>query len=266
MAAIQPARLKMQIEWLMEVFHQPDSFGRRADEILSLYANRTQRPGHAEAGSRLLPAYHTPRPVLLQIFHAARPLANDDPNAALACVDALWLTPVMETRLLAAQLLGVMPTEDSLAESTLERIIQWCYELEDDSLRKQIVQTSLNRLAAENPRPALKRIASLIEVKRTRETKFALLLLLALVENPEFQNLPAAFNLAAPILRSPDPLCKPQLLDLMQALVQRSPQESAYFFEQASLASANPETRWIVRQVSPSLPKELAERLRRTIR
>jgi hypothetical protein len=168
---------------------------------------------------------------------------------------------VVEPRLLAAQMLGALPTSQSNRTALLACLERWSRDLEDDNLRKRVILAGLARLGAEQPRLSLEFITEVLARGSNLDIKIGLTFLLALVENPEFQNLPVVFNLVSPAIRMPNKACKKQFLDLMTALSRRSPQESAYVFEQAVLISKNAETHWLVRQILEELPPTLADRL-----
>jgi len=263
MPAIQPARLKTQVERLVEDFHQPSDFGRIANELLNLYADRTQRPGQSEAGRSLLPTYNTPQPVLQQIMLSVRSHAASDPAAAMACCEALWTYPVAEPRLLAAHLLGTLPVDDEAGLAVLDRVEKWSREIPDDNLQARIILTGFQRLGSENPRIAFDLVKNLLQIGRLADYRIAVNMLQALVQTAGSENLPLVFNLAFPVIRNPNAKSKPQILALMTSLAHKSPKESAYIFEQALQASSGPDSQWLVRQVLDEFPPDLADRLRK---
>lgn len=262
MPAIEPARLKMQTEVLMEVFHQPDLFSHTTNELLSLYANRTQRPGQLETGRTLLPTYNTPQPVIQTILNAARQHAEKKPGEAIACSIALWNIAMLESRLLAAQLLGIASLNPAFNSQALSVLDNWCQQTDDDAFRKRMIQEIVHRLGVQAPHLILDHVKEIIVRSGGTYMKSALEMLTALVNTPTFNNLPAIFTIAGQAVRNPDPRCTPQTLDLIKAIVHRSPQEGAFFLLQAIQAGPNPDTHWLVRQVLPELPSNLAREIR----
>jgi hypothetical protein len=105
MPAIDLARLKQQTARLADLFDQPSEFLREHREVLDHYVNRTLR-SQGVAPSSVLPTYRTPTVVLRQIETELGPLAEKRPIPALELADALWDEGWLETRLLAAFLLG----------------------------------------------------------------------------------------------------------------------------------------------------------------
>ncbi len=78
------------------------------NELLDFYTNRTIRT--TQVVQRLsAPTYHTPRPVLRQIESELAMLAENDPGEAVDLVKVLWKANSLESRLLAAYLLGSIP-------------------------------------------------------------------------------------------------------------------------------------------------------------
>src|SRR5436190_14194375 len=106
MPAIDIARLKIQAAVLVEKFDQPAVFLKGLHEILDLYADRTLRVGVVATPLSTLPAYRAPQAVLRQIEMELAPLAGAFPEQAMGLTDALWKDGHLETRLLAATLLG----------------------------------------------------------------------------------------------------------------------------------------------------------------
>jgi hypothetical protein len=109
MPAIDLARLKKQTAQLADLFDQPADFLRELKEILDYYVNRTLR-SQGVAPSSVLPTYRTPSVVLRQIETELSPVAEKNPIEALELADALWDEGWLETRLLAAFLLGTNPS------------------------------------------------------------------------------------------------------------------------------------------------------------
>ena len=262
MPAIEPARLKMQIEALMEVFHQPELFAHTTNELFSQYANRTQRPGQMETGRTLLPTYNTPQPVIQTVLIAAKPYAENKPEEALACSSALWNIAMLESRLLAAQLLGIASLDPAFNSQAMAYLDKWCQETDDDAFRKRMIEEVIQRLGVQAPRLILDHVREIFIRTGGTYMKSALEMLTALVNTPTFHNLPAVFTIAGQAVRNPDPRCTPQTLDLIKAIVHRSPQEGAFFLQQAVQAGPNPDTHWLVRQALPDLPSDLAREIR----
>ncbi|MBK9927711.1 MAG: DNA alkylation repair protein [Anaerolineales bacterium] len=147
MPAIDLARLKKQTAHLADIFDQPSEFLREHREILDYYVNRTLR-SQGVAPSSVLPTYRTPPVVLRQIETELGPVAAKKPIQALELADALWDEGWLETRLLAAFLLGRIPPQE---ERLLARLTAWTQQVRDPSVRVALLTTSLTRLRNETP-------------------------------------------------------------------------------------------------------------------
>ena len=76
------------------------------------------------------------------------PVAEKQPIQALELADALWDEGWLETRLLAAFLLGRIPPQE---ERLLARLTAWTQAVRDPNVRAALLTTSLTRLRKETP-------------------------------------------------------------------------------------------------------------------
>ena len=67
MPAVNPTRLRFQIDELMHNFASPPEFHRNLRDLFSLYANRTLRYGDSTEVKPLIPMYNLPTPVIRQL-------------------------------------------------------------------------------------------------------------------------------------------------------------------------------------------------------
>ena len=122
MPAIDLARLRKQANQLTDFFFLPEDFLRHLREMLDFYVNRTLRKKEDIAPGSNLPTYRTPLVVMRQIEKAIGPTAAENPHYALELADLLWDEGYIETRLLAAYLLGRIPPQE---ERLLARLTAW---------------------------------------------------------------------------------------------------------------------------------------------
>ena len=136
MPAIDLARLRKQTAELADLFDQPAEFLREHREILDHYVNRTLR-SQSVAPSSVLPTYRAPSVVLRHIENEVGPIAERRPIQALELADALWDEGWLETRLLAAYLLGRIPPQE---ERLLARLTAWTQAVRDPSVRAALLR------------------------------------------------------------------------------------------------------------------------------
>ena len=263
MPAIHPARMTIQVAQLGEKVRQPDAFVRALHDLLDLYADRAYRPGQSGEPPPLLATYKAPPPVLRQIVREIGSLAVVDPPAALELVDALWAEPVFEFRMLAIELIGKIPLIPH--EPVLARIQGWIASTPENRLLDAILKQSLANIRQEYPKIYYQLIEEWLKADELFPRQTGLRAILPLLADPEFENLPAVFRLLTPLIRTPPPTLRLDLVAVLRALVQRFPQEAGYILRQ-NLSTDHPDAIWLTRQVLKDFPSEIQDSLRDALR
>lgn len=259
MPAIELARLKKQTAQLADLFGQPDDFVRALHGTLDFYVNRSLREVDSAAPASVLDTYRTPEVVLRQIEIELAPLAASNPDQALELADRLWDEGWLETRLLAASLLGKLtPREERL----LPRLTAWTKQVRDPSVRAALLSTSLVRIRKETPDRFLVLVGEWMNPERPRMWSNGIQALLPLIEDPHFHNLPPVFDLLAHVVQAAPGTLQADFVNLFSALYRVSPSETVYFLRQVIENSSTPMTVTTLRRISPSLPRGLADALR----
>jgi hypothetical protein len=254
MPAVDIARLKTQAAVLVEKFDQPAAFIKDLHEILDLYADRTLRVGLVASPISILPAYRTPASVLRQIEMELGPLAATFPEQSMGLTDALWKDGYLETRLLAAALLGRIHPDTALL---LERISAWVSRVKDEQVRQALLSTSLTRIRRETPAKFLKLMRSWFIPETPKMWANAIHAIIPLIEDPAYENLPPVFNLLSPIIKSMPSIMQNDLAALIKALYAASPVETVYFLRQVVVGSSSPQLPVTIRRIVPQLPPAL---------
>jgi len=262
MPAIDLARLKKQTARLADLFDQPSAFLREVREILEFYVNRSLR-SQGVAPSSVLPTYRTPTVVLRQMETELGPIAEKRPIQALELADALWDEGWLETRLLAAILLGRIPPQE---ERLLARLTAWTQAVRDPSVRAALLTTSLTRLRKETPDLFLVLVKEWLHPARQRMWSNGVQALVPLISSPDFDNLPPIFEVVEPILKSSPATLQFDLQELIIALFEASPDETTYFIQQILKETKSRLPAVALRRMSPELPPELQASLREMLR
>lgn len=262
MPAIDLARLKKQTAQLADLFDQPAIFLREVREILEFYVNRSLR-SQSVAPSSVLPTYRTPAAVLRQIETELGPIAEKRPIQALELADALWDEGWLETRLLAAFLLGRIPPQE---ERLLARLTAWTQAVRDPSVRAALLTTSLTRLRKETPDLFLVLVREWLHPARQRMWSNGVQALVPLISSHDFDNLPPIFEAVEPILKASPATLQFDLQELIIALFEASPDETTYFIQQILKETKNRLPAVALRRMSPELPHELQASLREMLR
>jgi hypothetical protein len=258
MPAIDLARLKKQTAQLADLFDQPTIFLREHREILDFYVNHSLR-SQGVAPSSVLPTYRTPVVVLRQIETELGPVAERQPIQALELADALWDEGWLETRLLAAFLLGRIPPQE---ERLLARLTAWTQAVRDPSVRAALLTTSLTRLRKETPDLFLILVKEWLHPARQRMWSNGIQALVPLISSPDFDNLPPIFEIIEPIIRAAPAALQFDLQELIIMLYEASPDETTYFIQQILKSTKSPMLAVALRRMSPEFPAELQSSLR----
>jgi len=262
MPAIDLARLKKQTAQLADLFGQPTAFLREHREILDHYVNRTLR-SQVVAPSSVLPTYRTPPVVLRQIENELGPVAEKQPIQALELADALWDEGWLETRLLAAYVLGRIPPQE---ERLLARLTAWTQAVRDPSVRAALLTTSLTRLRKETPDLFLVLVKEWLHPARQRMWSNGIQALVPLISSPDFDNLPPIFEVVEPILKASPAALQSDMRELLTALYKASPDETIYFIQQILKDTKSPLPAVTLRRMSPDLPHDFQVHLRELLR
>lgn len=264
MPAIHPERLKQEASELAPYFSEPDKFTAHLVDLLDRHADRIRRPGQTGAPPPLLQAFRVSPPVLRQIMLTLTPCAQREPGQALEIVDMLWARPYLETRLLAARLLGVIPFDDPAP--ILARVRHWTNPKEEEVLLDEVFEKGLAGIYLHSPRAILETIKEWMGSSQSEYQILAAKALLPLAKNPDFENFPLIYKLLLPRVLEAAPTLRPHLLAIIRALGERSPQETAHFLHQVVIVTDKPGTTWIARQALDLFPDETQERIKEAIR
>jgi len=262
MPAIDLARLKKQTAKLSDTFDQPAAFLRALREVLEFYVNRSLR-SQSVAPSSVLPTYRTPVVVLRQIETELSRVAEKQPVQALELADALWDEGWLETRLLAAYLLGRIPPQE---ERLLARLTAWTQAIRDPEVRSALLTTSLTRLRKETPDLFLVLVKEWLHPARQRMWSNGVQALVPLISSPDFDNLPPIFEIVEPIIKTSPGTLQFDLQELITTLFEASPEETTYFLQQILKETKSPLPAIALRRMSPELPPELQANLREMLR
>jgi hypothetical protein len=265
MPAIDLARLRKQAARLADFFFVPDEFIKHLHEMLDFYVNYTIRKPPVSAPVVDHQSYRTPSVVVKQIELELMHLAekNENADAALDLADHLWDESYLETRLLAAFLLGHIPPQE---ERLLARLTAWTQQVHEEDLRAELLNSSLSRMRKEAPDKFLELIGEWLKPNRTRLWPNGIQAVISAVSDPEFTNLPPLLKIVEPVVAAAPSKLQREIEELILVLYKVSPTETSYFIRQVLITSEDPMTIITFRRISPSLPTDLKEEVREFIK
>lgn len=263
MPAIDLARLKLQAARLVENFSNPPAFIHELHEMLELYTNRTMRA--SQVAKRLsLPTYHTPIPVLRQIERELAPLAQRLPQKGVLLANGLWKDGSLESRLLAARLTGMLPPADAMP--ILGRLPDWLAQSTDKEIRQALLTDAFARIRRENPEAFFILLEEWLKSPRPTWQVWGMQALIPLLNDPDFQNLPAVFRILRPTLLAAGPATQLDLQACLTALERVSLTETTFYLRE--ILAANPSAMLLrtARRMMPAFSPELQNALREFLR
>lgn len=263
MPAIDLARLRKQATRLADFFFLPNEFMKHLREILDFYVNYTLRTKENVAPGSNLKTYRTPPAVLTQIENEIKTTAEENPHFALELADMLWDEGALETRLLAAFLLGRIPPQE---ERLLPRLTAWTQQVRDSDVRSALLSTSLTRMRKETPTQFLTLVREYLHPERPRTWSNGIQALLPMIADTSYNNLPPILDLVEPILEEAPSTLQNDLTDLIVALYRASTNETIFLLKHILNTSENPMTVITLRRISKDFPPPLQNELRELLR
>ena len=109
MPAIHPPRLRQQVEELVVQYADAERFSRLLKDLFTYYGEQTKRSDQQAKQAISLPGANVPLPVLREVANQMAPYAENAPHAVLNLCQTLWQQPLMDSRQLAAMLIGKLP-------------------------------------------------------------------------------------------------------------------------------------------------------------
>ena len=263
MPAIDLARLRKQANRLADFFFLPDEFLKHLREMLESYVNHTLRTIDNVAPGSNLKTYRTPPAVLAQIENELRPTAEANPKFALDLADTLWEESALETRLIAAFLLGRIPPHE---EHLLPRLSAWTQQVRDPNVQTALMSTSLTRMRKETPSQFLNLIREYLHPARMGTWSNGIQALLPMIADSTHANFPTILDIVEPVIEeAPAPL-QNELTDLILTLYRASASETTFMLKHILTNTENPMTAITMRRIITALPLTLQNELRELLR
>ena len=236
---------------------------KHLSEMLEFYVNHTLRTVENVAPGSNLKTYRTPPAVITQIENEVRSVAEANPEFALELADKLWEDGALETRLLAAFLLGRIPP---LEERLLPRLTAWSQQVRDPSVRSALLSSSLTRMRKETPAEFLSLVREYLHPARMNSCSNGIQALLQMIADSSYDNLPPILDIVEPIIEKAPAALQNELTDLIIALYRASASETIFMLKHVLSTTDNPMTavtlRRIVTSFPPALQREIYDLLR----
>jgi hypothetical protein len=263
MPAVNPTRLRFQIEGVMHFFASPVEFHQRLRGLFELYANRALKFGDSTGFRPLIPMYHLPKPLTRQLAIDLARIVPEDSEAALQLADELWQDSYYEVKQTAITILGLTPIESP--EPVIDRLNAWIDDELDASLVRELFSNGTRQLQVHFVDTWEDYLSTHLESNDLERLSLGIQGLIEGLKNPNFKNLPAIFRLISPFIRDPNPEIVRDLVQLVGALAELSPTETGFFLRQTLSLSKSAETKRLVKQSLSFFPPEIQADLKSII-
>lgn len=259
MAAIQRHVLARQLQELAAAFESPPRFRTALLEILDFYADHTLRVRSAKETTPRLREFHVPPLLVRELEKFLAPMTRTQPEQALQLADTLWAEPCLETRRLAAWMLGQVPVHPP--DEVVDRLNRWCEQALDDAVLKALARRGVARLRKDAPQVFLAQLETWLTEGGERKVRLGLYVLQGWVDEGAEAHAPAIFRWLAPHLRSPERALSDALQDALEALIVALPRESAFFLQELLASTPRRELVALCRRVLSVFPPDEARAL-----
>jgi hypothetical protein len=263
MPAVNPTRIKGQIEELINAYHIPRVFHRRLQDLFSLYANRVLHQGDTPQPVTVSPKYHLPPPLIRQLHTDLKPRIIKSPQASLELADELWPDSYYEIKQLAIYILGHVTLNEP--DPIIIRINNWLDAELDDGLKSDLLSTGTMTLQKKFPAAWENLIQFLLNHKDQTMIAYGLRGLQANFERSDYNNFPQTFRLLSPIIQKPDSSYMKEIENLVKTLINLSPTETAFFIKQSLSISRSAETTRLIKRILPLFPEKIREDIKSSI-
>lgn len=258
MPTIDLSRLKQEVAEISEYFSQPETYLRAVERMLQTYSVPVHRQGRVKGMRPVLPSYEVPPPLMKHLQFEMALQAEDSPASALQIADGLWAKRSIETRQLAARLLGAIEAPPS---QITQRLKAWALENREPVLAPELAEAGTRQLAAKHPDTLVAFASELLAGNELRLQVLAIGALSNLLSETSYANLPVIFELLQAPTRVASRGLRPELAALLTRMAKRSPRETEFFLQQSLRGEATQGTAWVVRQVMKTLAEDSRQRL-----
>ncbi len=260
MSAVDPGRLKTQIDHLISLLDAPKLFHRELQRIFEFYANRTLRMGDYISTQPLIPIYHLPDPVTRQVELRIKQHLQKEPLSGFALADELWTDDFFEIRHLAGFTLGRITSQDP--EPVCTRLERWLTPDLDQALTTDLLFWGTHTLRHNFPQVWEGLIKSYLFQKDPLMVGLGLQGLRVSLQHHSDTLLPSIFRMISPLIIDVDQNLSRELEHLIKAMSQVAPTETAFYVKQALSISESKGLYLLVKQTLPFFNDELQKEIK----
>jgi hypothetical protein len=246
MSAINLSRLHTQLDLILPTLGDIEIFLKGLREIYSFYADHTHPLGNPPSGVFTLAEFNTPVILNREVLLLLSPACRETPDHMLALADRLWQEPQVEFRQLSAQILGKLP--ESKTDAVLERIRAWSEASPNLELLPYLHHQASVAIRRHSPQKWLDLLSEWDASTQPSLSRLAIEGVLPLIDDHDFENLPAIFTYLTPLFFQLDSERQYDLLTVLKHLARRSEVETVHFLQKAIELSSDPNMARFIRR------------------
>lgn len=257
MPAVNPERLKKQVDDLLDLLEDPTTFLRQCLDLLDFYSDRTRRPTKASSADTMYWDFNAPRPVMRVLINGVVSRAKEQPAALMPIATVLWDAGFRETRLLACTILGCQRRSE-----VAQWIEKWISDCVDGAAIAELASLGLTGWRKADFKSFIAKMEVWLNGSLQRLRLFTLRALQTAVEDADFDDLPTIFRILSGASKSVRGESRQALYTLVRTLAKRSPPEATRFLLD-ELAGEVPGSRRMIRSLLENFPirqRDLLER------
>jgi hypothetical protein len=259
MPAINPERLRKQVDSLLAVVSDPVELQKTCVELLDFYADRTRKSDAVGEVNDTNHTFNVPNPLMRALRHGLRARLGEQSASSFPAAAALWEAGYRETRVLASTILG-----EQRGKQVPIWAETWAMECDDRIVLMELADQGLVGWRKADPTGFLEKAETWLNSTKKELSLFSLLALQSAVEDPSFEDLPTVFRLLDGATGRYRGAYFHALLQLINALARRSPQEATRFLLD-ELATGNPGIKRVIQKTLESFPMRQRQLLERAL-
>lgn len=264
MPAVNPARLRSEIDTLLEHYGSPKLFHLRLHDLFSRYANRALRFGEESQRQPLMRMFHLPDPLMRQLKLDLNPMVQTYPTRSLDLSDELWRSDYFEIRLVAGYILSRVPVQEPA--SILDRLEQWLTPDLDKQLAAKLLSHAAQNFGVIHSQDWESFLATFLIRKNTEMAALGVIGFHESLIHAGYSNLPLIFRTISPLLQDPTTELMAPLRNLFESLAGNYPEETLYFIKQSLTLSESPIMVRLIKQCLPFFKGDLQDQLKAALR
>ena len=264
MPAINLIQLRSSLNDLLWNFTDPDAFRESLMDLLDHYAYTAYRTDLDTRTTSSRPEIQISQILLRELDLALLPVIHEQPRSALAICDKLWNDENMEICLISSHILGEIPIEHS--DLVLDRVSEWALHRLHNMTIRTLLKNATTTIMRTDPEILLRRVRKWYVDPQVEKNNLCLEGMAVLVDDRNFENLPAIFTLLDALLDEATVQNQQSLYSLFHTLLQRSPQEMLYILRKQLQGEPNITVQRIARKLIPELPEASRESIKTALR